>query len=226
MLVLHRRLKRQAPNTACSGLAGTQGIKGQVLNPPTANASRWHAPCKREFRVRMDQQHNQIEMEEKPDKLAFAILITSILIGLPIWICGIVWYFLAGGFPQYILLFILLGVFGIIYGLIRTITGSITTKQFAKANVRKMGFGALAGSLVAFTAIIIAQITAMGGFWDFSSLFLITIPGALFFGIPAGGIGGMILGNKGKTNKASIIGGIIAGVILAPFLFFLFSFRG
>jgi len=29
------------PNKACSGLAGTWGAKGQVINPPTANASRY-----------------------------------------------------------------------------------------------------------------------------------------------------------------------------------------
>jgi 2-polyprenyl-3-methyl-5-hydroxy-6-metoxy-1,4-benzoquinol methylase len=40
--IVHQKL----PNIACSGLAGMQGIKGQVLNPPTTIASRW-APCHR-----------------------------------------------------------------------------------------------------------------------------------------------------------------------------------
>ena len=35
--------KKVPPNNACSGLAGTQAARGQVLNPPTANASRWAA---------------------------------------------------------------------------------------------------------------------------------------------------------------------------------------
>lgn len=32
--------EKAAPNTGCSGLAGTPASKGQVLNPPTTNANR------------------------------------------------------------------------------------------------------------------------------------------------------------------------------------------
>jgi hypothetical protein len=68
--------------------------------------------------------------------------------------------------------------------------------------------------------MIIAEVIAGGGYWSVQ-FFFITIPVPLFFGISAGGIGGLILGNKWKNNKAAFVGGAIAGV-LTSFLYILF----
>jgi len=45
------RVCKSMPNTACSGLAGTQGTKGRVINPPAANAHRW-ASGRMKFKIK------------------------------------------------------------------------------------------------------------------------------------------------------------------------------
>lgn len=47
---------------------------------------------------------------------------------------------------------------------------------------------------------------------------------ALVLGFPGGGIGGLFFEIIGKTMKAAIIGGIIAGIILVPVSSILFIF--
>ena len=71
--------------------------------------------------------------------------------------------------------------------------------------------GAIAGSATAFVVILLAQVTAANGYWVVE-LLIIAIPGALFFGISPGGIGGLILGNSWNNNKAAFVGGAIAGI--------------
>ena len=161
--------------------------------------------------------------ETQPDKLASTLLIIGTII-----VCSFVLYSiifrLVGGWrlPPFILPSIVLGGIGIVYGSFRTVRGSSVTKQFVKATLIKMRNGAIAGSAMAFVVITIAQVIVGEGFWAVPFLF-IAIPGALFFGISAGGIGGLILGNIWKNNKAIFVGGAIAGV-MTSFLFILFAF--
>ena len=85
--------------------------------------------------------------------------------------------------------------------------------------------GAIAGSAIAFVVLQIAQVSANHDSWYnwFNGVIpslIIDIPGALFFGISAGGVGGLILGNIWKNNRVAFVGGAIAGVTIS-FLFIL-----
>jgi hypothetical protein len=169
--------------------------------------------------------HNkQSELDEtRPDRLASAILIIGITIVCQFVLYGMIFYIVGGWvLPSYILPFIFLGGIGIVYGSFRTVRGSSVTKQFVKATLKTMQSGAIAGSATAFVVILIAQVIAANGYWVVE-LLIIAIPGALFFGIAPGGIGGLILGSVWKNNKAAWVGGAVAGV-LTSFLYFLFAF--
>lgn len=122
-------------------------------------------------------------------------------------------FYIVGGWllPPYTLPFIFLGGIGIVYGSCRTVRGTSVTKELVQATLIKMQVGAIAGSATAFVVILIAQVTTANGFWVVE-LLIIAIPGALFFGISAGGIGGLILGNIWNNNKAAFVGGAITGV--------------
>jgi len=171
----------------------------------------------------MSLQNKQTELDEnRPDKLASAILIIGIFIVCQVVLYRIISYIVGIWRQPYILPFIFLGGISIVYGSFRTVRGSSATKQFVKATLIKMRNGAVAGSAAALVVITIAQIIVSEGFWAVPFLF-IAIPGALFFGISAGGIGGLILGNIWKNNKATFVGGAIAGV-LTSLLYLLFAF--
>ncbi len=143
-------------------------------------------------------------------------------------IISIIIYRVAGWLlPSNILPFVFLGGIGIVYGLFRTVRGNSVTKQYVKAALKKSGNGAIAGSAITLVVMIIAQEILGGGYWTVE-FFIITIPGPLFFSISAGGISGLILGNKWKNNKAAFVGGAIAGVIpsFLYILFFVLSLSG
>jgi cation transport ATPase len=153
----------------------------------------------------------------RPDRLASAFLIIGLLLSCSTALIGVI-YFIVGGWPpaSLVLPFILLGGVSIIYGLVRTVRGRSATKQSVKAALIKLRNGAIAGSTIAFLAIQIAQNAGNQGSWHnfvygLISHLIIAIPGALFFGISAGGIGGLILGNVLKSNKAAFLGGVIGG---------------
>ena len=175
----------------------------------------------------MSLQNKQTELDEtRPDKLASAMLIIGIIMVCSFVLYSVIFY-IAGGWilPRRILLFIFLGGMSIAYGSFRTVRGSSVTKQFVNATLIKTRSGAVAGSAAAFVVLQIARVSVNHDSWInwlngvIPSLF-IDIPGALFFGISAGGIGGLILGSIWKNNKATFIGGAIAGVI-SSFLFIL-----
>ena len=179
----------------------------------------------------MSLQNKQTELDEaRPDRLAFVMLIIGIITVCSFVLYSIIFY-IAGGWllPPYILPFIFLGGISIVYGSFRTVRGSSVTKQFAKAILIKMKNGAIAGSAIAFVVLQIARVSVSHDSWSnwlngvIPSL-IIDIPGALFFGISAGGIGGLILGNIWKNNKAAFVGGAIAGVIIS-FSYVLSYFR-
>ena len=177
--------------------------------------------------MKMSLQNRQTKLDEtRPDRSASAMLIIGIILVCSFVLYSIIFY-IAGGWilPRRILLFIFLGGIGIVYGSFRTVRGSSVTKQCVKATLIKIRSGAVAGSAIAFVVLQIAQVSANHDSWSnwlngvIPSL-IINIPGALFFGISAGGIGGLILGNIWKNNKATFVGGAIAGVITS-FLFIL-----
>jgi len=172
------------------------------------------------------QQNKQTELDEtQPDRLASALLIIGILIVCQVVLYRIISYIVGIWRQPYILPLIFLGGIGIVYGSFRTVRGGSVNKQFVKATLIKMRNGAIAGSAIAFMVLQIAQVSANHDSWYnwFNGVIpslIIDIPGALFFGISAGGIGGLILGNIWKNNKAAFVGGAIAGVTIS-FLFIL-----
>ena len=170
------------------------------------------------------QQNKQTELDEtQPDRLACALLIIGILIVCQVVLYRIISYIVGIWRQPYILPLIFLSGISIVYGSFRIVRGSSVTKQFVKATLIKMRNGAIAGSATAFVVILIAQVTAIGGFYVVPILF-IGLPGALFFGISAGGIGVLILGNIWINSKAPFFGGAIAGAI-PSFLWMLFYLR-
>ena len=173
----------------------------------------------------MNLQNKQTKLDEtRPDRLASAMLIIGIIVVCSFVLYSIIFYIVGGwALPPYILPSIFLCGIGVVYGSFRIVRGSSVTKQLVKAQLNKTGIGAIVGSAAAFVVILVAQVTAANGYWVVG-LLIIAIPGALFFGISAGGIGGLLLGNILKNNKAAFVGGASAGVITS-FLFFLFYFR-
>jgi hypothetical protein len=167
----------------------------------------------------------------RPDRLAAAFLIIGLLTACSFAFFGFI-YFIVGGWPpaSHVLPFILLGAVSIMYGSVRTVRGNSATKQSVKAALVKLRNGAIAGSTIAFIAIQIAQNAGNQGSWHnfvygLVSHLIIAIPGALFFGISAGGIGGLILGYVLRSNKAAFIGGFIGGATTS-ILYLLNYFRG
>ena len=179
----------------------------------------------------MSLQNKQSELDEtRPDKLASAMLIIGIFIVCQVVLYRIISYIVGIWRQPFILPLIFLGGISIAYGSFRTVKGSSATKQFVQAVLIKIRSGALAGSAIAFVVLQIAQVSANHDSWynwlnGFIPSLIIDIPGALFVGISAGGIGGLILGSIWKNNKATFVGGAIAGVITS-FLFILNYIRG
>lgn len=176
--------------------------------------------------------HNKLtDLEEtRPDRLASAILIIGIIIVCEVVLYRLISYIVGIWRQPYVLPLIVLGGIGIVYGSFRTARGSSATKQLVKATLLKMRNGALAGSATAFVVLQMAQVAANHDSWSnwlngFIPSLIIDIPGALFFGISAGGIGGLILGKMWKNNSAAFVGGAIAGGITS-LLFIVNYIRG
>lgn len=168
--------------------------------------------------MKLSNKKNELN-EIRPDRLASATLVIGLIMACSFFLFSVI-YFIVGGWPPptHTLPLTLLGGIGIIYGSVRTARGSLATKQLVKATLIIMRNGAIAGSATAFVVIQIAQNAGNQGSWDnwFNGVIphlIIGIPGALFFGISAGGISGLILGNIWKNNKAAFVGGAIGGVI-------------
>ena len=179
----------------------------------------------------MSLQNRQTELDEtRPDRLASAMLIIGAITVCQVVLYRIISYMVGISRQSYILPLIFLGGIGIVYGSFRTVRGSSVTKQCVKATLIKTRSGAVAGSAIAFVVLQIAQVSANHDSWSnwFNGVIpslIIDIPAALFFGISAGGIGGLILGNIWKNSKAAFVGGAIAGAITS-FFFILNYIRG
>lgn len=179
----------------------------------------------------MSSQNKPIELDDtRPDRLAPAMLITGMVIVCQVVLYRVISYIVGIWAQPYVLPLIILGGIGMVYGSFRTVRGSSATKQFLRATLIKVRSGAIAGSAMAFVVLQIAQVSANHDSWHnwlngvIPSL-IIDIPGALFLGISAGGIGGLMLGNMWKNNQAAIVGGASAG-LLTSLLFVLSYFRG
>lgn len=94
----------------------------------------------------------------------------------------------------------------------------LKTESWSKKALRNFGVGAVSGSGIGFTTIIIMQFSWIGSAWFGGEywffLVIATIEG-LLLGIPVGGFGGLILGSIWKHRRAAIIGGFIPVLILA-----------
>lgn len=110
--------------------------------------------------------------------------------------------------------------------MINVIKGNEIKRQLARVALRKFGMGAAIASLVGLVLVIINPVSAaaLGDYWTIDMFIIMVIPRALIMGIPAGGIGGAILGHAWKHKSAAIIGGIVAEMFIAPVLFMMFPF--
>jgi hypothetical protein len=78
--------------------------------------------------------------------------------------------------------------------------------------------GALSGFITVFLVISIWQTIGLGGKY-FGFLLIFSLFGSLILGLVPGGIGGLIGAKRFKNHeKAAYIGGIVVGLIEAPFL--------
>jgi hypothetical protein len=84
--------------------------------------------------------------------------------------------------------------------------------------------GAVTASFVGLILIFFGPIESLGSNWTIWTFLFIVIPRVLITGIPAGGIGGFILGSVWKYKWAAIIGGMVAEIFIAPVLFMMFPF--
>ena len=179
----------------------------------------------------MNVQNTQNEIIEiRPDRMASVMLVIGIFIlgqGVIYGLISIITYLVAGWLLPYSLPVICLGGIVMIYGLIRTKRGSSETNKKVTAALVKSGSGAIAGGVLSVIVFIIGQVILFGGHWSVA-FFVITIPVPLFFGLSAGGLCGLIVGNKWKNNQAAFAGGAIPGLIISSLyiLAFVLSLSG
>jgi hypothetical protein len=90
------------------------------------------------------------------------------------------------------------------------------------------GRGAISGVIVVFVllATLWFLILPLTGFWHLSNsevfIFLIVaLLGSIVLGLPAGGIGGVVVGSIWKAVNAAIIGGVIFALVSLTILFLL-----
>lgn len=160
-----------------------------------------------------------IEIKEentRPDRLASAALIIGFILVSLFGSFGSISLLAAGRFPPFMLLMSIVGVSGIIYGRSRMSRGSSTTKQLYENTRQKIWSGALAGIAATFLAYLVNQSEGLNLSWVVSFLIL-SIVWALLFGIPSGGIGGLVLASIWKNKYAAFIGGAIAGASFSSF---------
>jgi len=151
----------------------------------------------------------------RPDRLASALLIIGFILVSLFGFYSIGFRF-AGGrhLPPLFLTTIILGGTGILYGWFRTVRGNPETKQLFKATFQKIRIGAMAGSVAAFVLVMISQINEVNGSW-LVAFFVLSITWGLLFGIPFGGIGGLILASIWKNKKSAFVGGVSAVAIIS-----------
>jgi hypothetical protein len=161
--------------------------------------------------------------ETRPDRLASALLIIGFILASLFGFYGVLGLILAARLPFLVLTGILLGTFSILYGWFRKTRGSSSTKQLFKTTRLRIQIGATAGSVAAFLVFLVMQSEGLNISWVVSFITL-SIFWALMFGIPAGGIGGLILASIWKKKKAAVIGGATVGALFS--LFWILNYFG
>ncbi|MCJ7694604.1 MAG: hypothetical protein MUO40_04180 [Anaerolineaceae bacterium] len=159
----------------------------------------------------------------KPDRMPSALLVSGFFLVSLFGFYGVIGLVEAARLSAFLLLIIILGVSAIYYGWFRKTRGSSSTKQLFKTTRQRIQIGATAGSVAAFLVYLVMQSEGLNISWVVSFIIL-SIFWALMFGIPAGGIGGLILASIWKNKKASFVGGAIAGALFS--LFWILSYFG
>ena len=101
-------------------------------------------------------------------------------------------------------------------------------KEKVKGILYLFGRGAIFGAIAIFILLVSFWflVLPLTGFWhldssEATSFLIAAIGGSLILGLPAGGIGGFIVGSFWKHNMAVIIGSIGLALILLIAVFFL-----
>jgi hypothetical protein len=113
----------------------------------------------------------------------------------------------------------------LILGVIRILMGSDVTKRAAVSVLKNFWLGAASACLLGILLVLVNPVTAysvFGAIWTIENFLLVVLPRVLITGVPAGGIGGAVLGNFWKHKRAAIAGGMIADLLVIPILFMLF----
>ena len=175
---------------------------------------------------------NQIERTEKigdevnelhPDRLASALLIFGFVLVSLFGFFLILNLLVAGRLQVFLLVMVVVGGIVILYGWFRKTRGSSTTKQLFITTHQRIQFGATAGSAAAFLVNLVLQSEGVNSSWVIS-LIILSIFWALMFGIPAGGIGGLILASIWNNKKAAFIGGASSGALFS--LYWILNYFG
>ncbi|MFH2038591.1 MAG: hypothetical protein ABIJ65_04065, partial [Chloroflexota bacterium] len=168
----------------------------------------------------MSYQNGQTEMIDDevndilPDRLPSSLLIIGFVLVSLFGFFLVLNLLVAGRLPPFLLLMVLVGGITILYGRNRTTKGSSTTKQLYKTTSQRILFGAIGGSIATFLVYLVLQSKDLNTSWVIPFMIL-SIVWSLLFGIPAGGIGGLILASFWKNKRAAWIGGAIGGVLLS-----------
>ncbi|HEY3310455.1 MAG TPA: hypothetical protein VGK00_02335 [Anaerolineales bacterium] len=176
----------------------------------------------------MRNQNGQNEQNEnKPDRLAIVASIAGLALLCPatawillLWIYGVL-------LNQVVIVLSILFIVGtpLIYGSVQLTRGNEATKRVAKNAIKNFGLGAASACLLGMLLVLVNPVTAysaFGAIWTTENFLLGVLPRVLITGIPAGGIGGALLGNFWKHRRAAIAGGMTAELLIIPILFRLF----
>jgi len=87
-----------------------------------------------------------------------------------------------------------------------------------KSWIYLLGQGIIAGIISVLLAIVLFQLF-LGGMYLMIQNLLFDLLVAAIIGLPAGGIGGLIVGSIWKHPRASIVGGIIFALILSVIVY-------
>jgi len=181
----------------------------------------------------MSLQNKKNESDDtRPDRLLGALLIASLILFCSLFFLGMVFFIMKGSppFKRTFLPLILLSGVGVLIGWLRIRRGSPGTKQFVKTGLMHLMDGTLGGSAGSLAVLLIAQASTNHASWYnwFNGLIpglILALPSALFFGISAGGPGGLIAGSVWKDRKAAWISGMLVGISIT-IAFIYFSIRG
>lgn len=122
----------------------------------------------------------------------------------------------AGGWrlPPIVIPLIIAGFLAILLGEERVGKGSQQTRQLYSLCSQFLCRGALAGSVTACGVYLVLESAGLNLSWLFAYLVLSIVWG-LLFGIPFGGLGGVMLGSIWKHRFAAWVGGGLAAMIFA-----------